>query len=361
MRLQALDLTDIKARLHDKALSLGFADMGVTGTDVSAEKPRFDAWLARGYHGSMGFLAAHGDKRFHADKLVPDTRSVISVRLDYLPDTRTHELLDHPEQAYIARYALGRDYHKLMRKRLVQLARWLEEVVGPFGYRAFADSAPVLERAVARNAGLGWVGKHTLVLNRHAGSWFFLGELYTDLELPPDPPQATQHCGSCTRCLDVCPTNAFTGPWELDARKCISYLTIEHDGPIPEPLRAPMGNRIFGCDDCQIYCPWTKFTPHTREADFTPRHQLDEADMVALFLWDEATFLQRTEGMAIRRTGYENWLRNLAVALGNGSPRPEALQALRRRRPECSELVQEHIDWALQRLRAKTLGTPARQ
>ncbi|MCH8550702.1 MAG: tRNA epoxyqueuosine(34) reductase QueG [Natronospirillum sp.] len=352
-RLAALDTEHLKVRLRQQAEQLGFADAGVTGTDVSAEKPRFQSWLDRGLHGTIAFLSEHGDKRFHADQLVPGTRSVISVRLDYLPDVRTTELLDHPEKAYIARYALGRDYHKLMRKRLVQLARWLEGEIGPFGYRAFADSAPVLERAMARNAGLGWVGKHTLVLNQHAGSWFFLGELFTDLELPPDPPQETQHCGSCTRCLDVCPTNAFTRAWELDARRCISYLTIEHDGPIPEDLRQPMGNRVFGCDDCQIFCPWTKFTPHTREADFTPRHQLDEADLIDLFLWDEATFLQRTEGMAIRRTGYENWLRNLAVALGNGSARPEAVAALHQRRIDCSEMVKEHINWALKQLDKK--------
>ncbi len=349
-RLQALDITDLKERLTARARALGFADLGITGTDVSAEAPRFQAWLDKGHHGTMDFLARHGDKRFHADQLVPGTRSVIAVRLDYLPEARTGELLDHEEKAYIARYALGRDYHKLMRKRLVKLAQWLEAEIGPFGYRAFADSAPVLERAVARNAGLGWVGKHTLVLNRQAGSWFFLGELFTDLELPPDPPQATQHCGSCTRCLDVCPTNAFTRAWELDARKCISYLTIEHTGPIPEELRRPMGNRIFGCDDCQIFCPWTKFTPHTDEQDFSPRHGLDEADLVDIFLWDEATFLQRTEGMAIRRTGHEGWLRNIAVALGNGSPRPEAIAALEKRRQDCSEMVKQHIDWALNQL-----------
>ncbi len=352
-RLNSLDLSHFKQRLHDEALALGFADLGVTGTDLSAEKPGYQAWLDKGYHGTMDYLAKHGDKRFFADRLVPGTQSVISVRMDYLPEAETESRLDHPTKAYIARYALGRDYHKLMRKRLVKLAKWLESQVGELGYRAFVDSAPVLERAMARNAGLGWVGKHTLVLNSKAGSWFFLGELYTDLPLPPDPPQETEHCGTCTRCLDVCPTNAFTQAWELDARKCISYLTIEHKGAIPEDLRAPMGNRIFGCDDCQIFCPWTKFTPRTREADFTPRHQLDDAELLDLFLWDEATFLARTEGMAIRRTGYENWLRNIAVALGNGAPSKDVIQALKWRRETSSELVREHIDWALSRLNGR--------
>ena len=350
-RLNTLDLSHFRTRLDEQAEALGFADLGVTGIDLSAEKPRYQAWLDKGYHGTMAYLADHGDKRFHADQLVPGTRAVISVRMDYKPPARTRELLDHPTQAYIARYALGRDYHKLMRKRLVQLAKWMEQEVGALGYRAFVDSAPVLERAIARNAGLGWQGKHTLIINSQAGSWFFLGELFTDLPLPPDAPQATEHCGSCTRCLDVCPTQAFTKAWELDASKCISYLTIEHKGPIPKELRAPMGNRIFGCDDCQIYCPWTKFSPTTEEADFQPRHTLDEADLLALFGWDEATFLERTEGMAIRRTGYENWQRNIAVALGNGATSAEAIEALRKRHPTSTPMVQEHIEWALARLK----------
>lgn len=349
-RLNALDLSHFRTRLNAQATALGFADLGITGPDLSAEKPRYQAWLAKGYHGTMDYLAAHGDKRFYADQLVPGTRAIVSVRMDYKPPARTQELLDHPTKAYIARYALGRDYHKLMRKRLVQLARWMEQEVGALGYRAFVDSAPVLERAIARNAGLGWQGKHTLIINAKAGSWFFLGELYTDLPLLPDPPQATEHCGSCTRCLDVCPTQAFTQAWELDASKCISYLTIEHKGAIPEDLRAKMGNRIFGCDDCQIYCPWTKFSPDTRETDFHPRHQLDEAELLTLFLWDENTFLAHTEGMAIRRTGYENWQRNLAVALGNGAATQPVVNALSMRRAISTPMVQEHIDWALRRL-----------
>lgn len=343
----------LKVRARYRARELGFADARFTRPDTSEEEPRFNDWLDRGLNGTMAFLAEHGRKRFRGDALLPGARSALTVRLDYLPEVRTRDLLDHPEKAYIARYALGRDYHKLMRKRLAKLGQWLEQQIGELGYRAFADSAPVLERALARNAGLGWVGKNTLVLNRDAGSWFFLGELMTDCPIPPDPPQATEHCGSCTRCLDICPTGAFTRAWELDARKCISYLTIEHSGPIPEELRKPMGNRIFGCDDCQIVCPWTKFTPNTKEPDFQPRHNLDEADLLDLFQWDENTFLKRTEGMAIRRTGYENWQRNLAVALGNGSPRPEAIAALEAAYPNSTPLVQEHIRWALDQLSRK--------
>jgi epoxyqueuosine reductase len=352
-----LDLQALKADLRQAALDLGFADLKTTGIDLSAERAAYERWLDQGYQGTMSYLARNLDKRFHPEQLVAGTQSIISVRLDYLPNVRTRSLLDHPQQAYIARYALGRDYHKLMRQRLKQLALWLSERIGSFGYRAFTDSAPVLERAIARNAGLGWIGKHTLVLNPQAGSWFFLGELFTDLALPPDPPMEQQHCGSCTRCLDVCPTGAFTRAWELDASKCISYLTIEHQGPIPVELRAAMGNRIFGCDDCQIFCPFTKFTPHTQEPDFSPRHQLDEAAMLDLFRWDEAEYLARTEGMAIRRAGYENWQRNLAVGLGNGAADPAVIATLKARRAASSELVREHIDWALARLQARGLAS----
>lgn len=354
---QQLNLKTLKVDLLQEAKNLGFADLKTTGIDLSAERDAYEQWLAQGYQGTMSYLARNLEKRFDPTQLVPGTRSIISVRMDYLPDVKTHALLDHPEKAYIARYALGRDYHKLMRQRLKRLAVWLHEHIGPFGYRAFTDSAPVLERAIARNAGLGWIGKHTLLLNQQAGSWFFLGELFTDLELPSDPPTTEQHCGSCTRCLDVCPTQAFTRAWELDASKCISYLTIEHQGSIPIEFRAAIGNRIFGCDDCQIFCPFTKFTTLTQEPDYSPRHQLDEAGMLDLFLWDEAKFLSRTEGMAIRRAGYENWQRNLAVGLGNGAPLPEVFAALYARRLICSELVCEHIDWALTQLQRRSLKT----
>jgi epoxyqueuosine reductase len=257
-------------------------------------------------------------------------------------------VLESPDRGYVARYALGRDYHKLMRRRLQQLADRIAATVGPFGYRAFVDSAPVLEKALARDAGLGWIGKHTLLLSRRASSWFLLGELFTDLPLPLDAP-ASAHCGTCRRCIDVCPTQAITAPYRLDARRCISYLTIELKGPIPEPLRAPMGNRIFGCDDCQLVCPWNKFAQLAEEPDFAPRHGLDGTRLVELFAWSEEQFLKRTEGMAIRRTGYEGWLRNIAVALGNAPHAAEVVAALNARADHPSALVREHVAWALRR------------
>jgi epoxyqueuosine reductase len=281
--------------------------------------------------------------------LVPGTCRVLSLRMDYLAqDTQPLEVLASPDKAYISRYTLGRDYHKLVRKRLAQLAKRIEERAGGGQYRAFVDSAPVLERAVAERAGLGWIGKNTLLINADAGSWFFLGEIYTDLPLPVDTPQRTKHCGTCTACLELCPTDAFKGPFELDARKCISYLTIEHKGSIDPALRPLMGNRIFGCDDCQLVCPWNKFAQVTGEGDFQPRHELADAQLVALFLWDESTFLAKTEGSAIRRIGYERWLRNLAVALGNAPASEAVISALQERKEFPSELVREHVAWALQ-------------
>jgi epoxyqueuosine reductase len=258
--------------------------------------------------------------------------------------------LNDGEAAYVARYALGRDYHKLMRHRLQKLAERIHGAIGDFGYRAYVDSAPVLEKALARNAGLGWIGKHTVLINRNAGSYFFLGELYTDLPLPVDAP-ASAHCGSCRRCIDICPTQAIVGPYRLDARRCISYLTIELKGSIPEELRAPIGNRIFGCDDCQLICPWNKFAQATDEPDFAPRHRLDGVKLVELFGWSEPEFLKRTEGMAIRRTGYEGWLRNIAVALGNAPTSAAVIAALQERTGHPSELVREHVGWALARHR----------
>jgi epoxyqueuosine reductase len=270
--------------------------------------------------------------------------------MDYLAqDTQPLEVLASPDKAYISRYTLGRDYHKLIRKRLAQLAKRIEEQAGGGHYRAFVDSAPVLERAVAERAGLGWIGKNTLLINADAGSWFFLGEIYTDLPLPVDAPLNSKHCGTCTACLELCPTDAFKGPFELDARKCISYLTIEHKGSIDPALRPLMGNRIFGCDDCQLVCPWNKFAQATGEGDFKPRHELADAQLAALFLWDENTFLAKTEGSAIRRIGYERWLRNLAVALGNAPTSEAVISALQTRREFPSELVREHVAWALQR------------
>jgi epoxyqueuosine reductase len=298
----------------------------------------------------MDYMARHGSKRARPQELVPGTCRVLSLRMDYLAqDTQPLEVLASPDKAYISRYTLGRDYHKLIRKRLARLAKRIEEQAGGGQYRAFVDSAPVLERAVAERAGLGWIGKNTLLINAHAGSWFFLGEIYTDLPLPVDTPQRTKHCGTCTACLELCPTDAFNGPFELDARKCISYLTIEHKGSIDPALRPLMGNRIFGCDDCQLVCPWNKFAQATGEGDFQPRHELADAQLVALFLWDETTFLAKTEGSAIRRIGYERWLRNLAVALGNAPTSEAVISALQSRREFPSELVREHVAWALQR------------
>jgi epoxyqueuosine reductase len=296
----------------------------------------------------MNFMAAHGEKRWRPDLLEPGTLRVISLRMDYLPEnTHALDVLEEPNKGYIARYTLGRDYHKLVRKRLATLAKRLQEAAGGH-HRAFVDSAPVLERAIAEQAGLGWIGKNTMLINDKAGSWFFLGEIYTDLPLPVSAPKTEKHCGSCTACLDICPTQAFVGPFELDARKCISYLTIEHKGSIDTALRSKIGNRIFGCDDCQLFCPWNKFAKPTQESDFKPRHSLDNIDLVELFLWDEHTYLDRTEGSALRRIGYERWLRNIAVALGNAPSTIPVIEALKLRLSFPSELVQEHVVWALE-------------
>lgn len=296
----------------------------------------------------MHWMAQHGDKRSRPQELVPGTLRVLSVGMDYgrKDDTEAWNTLHDGRRAYVARYALGRDYHKLMRNRLQKLAERIQGEVGAFCYRVFVDSAPVLERALARNAGLGWIGKHTCLIDRNGGSWFFLGEIYLDLPLPIDTP-ATAHCGTCTRCIDICPTQAIIAPHRLDARRCIAYLTIEHDGAIPEEMRKPIGNRIFGCDDCQLICPWNKFAQRTDEADFPARNDLDVATLPQLFAWDTDEFLRRTEGSPIRRSGHERWLRNIAVGLGNAPGTPEVLAALEARRNDDSELVREHVGWAL--------------
>ncbi len=284
------------------------------------------------------------------EKRRPGTIRVISVRMNYLADDpeRAARLLDHPQRAYVSRYALGRDYHKVIRRRLQALATRIERAIGPFGYRAFVDSAPVLEKPIAERAGLGWIGKHTNLLNRDAGSWFFLGELYTNLPLPVDGP-VSDHCGSCHACIDVCPTRAIVAPYVLDARRCISYLTIESRDAIPEEFREAIGNRIYGCDDCQLFCPWNKYARPTEESDFAPRHGLDTADLVDLFGWTEAEWLTRTEGSAIRRIGFDRWLGNIAIALGNAAPSPEVVAALERERENPAPVVREHVSWALQR------------
>ncbi|NLQ18170.1 tRNA epoxyqueuosine(34) reductase QueG [Marinomonas sp. M1K-6] len=342
------ELNQLADDIKSSAIELGFADARIVEPDLAQYKNEFNQWLDNQYHAGMDYLANHGDMRFYPEQLHPGTRRVISLRMHYLPQSvETVERLKTKDKAYIARYALGRDYHKLIRKRLTQLAKKIEQQVGDHGYRAFVDSAPILERQIAEQAGMGWIGKNTLLLTPKAGSWFLLGEIFTNLPLPVDQPTETRHCGSCTACLTQCPTDAFVEPWVLDAGKCISYLTIEHKGPIPEELRSKMGNRIFGCDDCQLVCPWTKFAKYTEEDDFQPRHNLDSADLVELFEWDEATFLKNTEGSPIRRTGFENWRRNIAVALGNAPTHSVTIQALENALPHASELVKEHIVWAL--------------
>jgi epoxyqueuosine reductase len=337
--------------------ALGFQALGVTGIDLGEHEAYLNKWLAAGYHGEMDYMQRHGNKRSRPDELVPGTVSVLSLRMDYLPGGADPEsILEDPGKAYISRYALGRDYHKLMRNRLAQLAKKIDSELGGGQYRAFVDSAPVLERAIAERAGLGWIAKNTMLINQRAGSWFFLGEIYTDIPFPPDPPKQEKHCGSCTACLDICPTDAFTGPFSLDARRCISYLTIEHPGSIDPELRPLMGNRIYGCDDCQLVCPWNKFAQQTLEPDFAPRNGLDDAELIELFAWTEAEFLERTLGSAIRRIGHERWLRNIAIALGNARTVPAIIDALEARLNHPSDMVREHVQWALSRHRVIASG-----
>ena len=344
-------LDDLPGLIERWAAELGFSRTGIAGVDLSQDETRLVNWLAAGRHGDMTYMERHGHKRSRPGDLVPGTLNVISVRMDYWPGDTARpaaEALADPAAGYVARYALGRDYHRLMRRRLQRLADRIALHVGPFGYRAFVDTAPVLERALARDAGLGWIGKHTNLIDAGAGSWFFLGELYTDLPLPlsaaPD-----DHCGRCRACIDACPTGAITGPYELDARLCIAYLTIELPGPIPVELRPAVGNRVFGCDDCQLACPWNRFATPATEPGFAPRHRLDRASLVELFAWDEADFERYTEGSAIRRLGHERWLRNVAVALGNAPTTRNVVDALQARIGHPSALVREHVAWALGR------------
>jgi epoxyqueuosine reductase len=339
------DPSHLKADIRQLGLSLGFTGVGFASVDLGEAETRLMEWLAQGYHGTMDYMAAHGARRARPAELLHGTRTVISVRLDYLSGPEPDAA---PGHAIISRYARGRDYHKVLRHRLQEFADRLRAELGPFQYRAFTDSAPVMEVELARRAGLGWRGKHTLMLSRR-GSWFFLGELYTDLDLPPDAPEVS-HCGDCCACLEVCPTQAFIAPYILDARRCISYLTIEHAGAIPLELRPLLGNRIYGCDDCQAVCPWNRFALPGREADFMPRQGLDRADLIELFLWTETEFLERLAGSPIRRIGHERWLRNIAVALGNGPSGADALAALDGRRAHASAIVREHVAWARARL-----------
>jgi epoxyqueuosine reductase len=342
-----IDFEHITQTIKSWGQSLGFQHIGITDIDLSAYEERFLAWLAKGFHGDMHYMEQHGTKRYRPAELIPGTVRIISARMDYLPpNTDIPKVLRNPQQGYISRYALGRDYHKLIRKRLDTLAKKISTLTSSLGYRVFADSAPVLEKPLAEKAGLGWIGKHTNLISREAGSWFFLGEIYTDIPLLIDTP-VTNHCGTCSACITVCPTQAIIGPYQLDARRCISYLTIELRESIPVELRAMMGNRIYGCDDCQLVCPWNRFAKPTDENDFHPRHGLASPQLVELFAWTEAEFLKKTEGSAIRRIGYECWLRNIAVALGN-APRDETIvAALREKLHYPSALVREHVEWAL--------------
>ncbi len=336
-------------------LELGFQQVGITDTDLSKYEDRFLAWLKKGFHGEMDYMAKHGLKRSRPALLIPETIRIISVRMDYLPpDTSLIDVLQNPSKGYVSRYALGRDYHRLMRNRLKKLTEKISAEISDPSHRVFCDSAPVLEKAIAEKAGLGWIGKHTNLINSKAGSWFFLGEIYTNIPLEIDAPTTKSHCGSCTACLDVCPTQAIVAPYQVDARRCISYLTIELRDSIPVEFRSMIGNRIYGCDDCQAMCPWNKFAKHTAENDFHPRHNLHTPDLLNLFAWSEADFLKFTEGSAIKRIGYECWLRNIAVALGNAPTTPEIVHALLQQKNHSSSLVREHVLWALEQHHSAT-------
>lgn len=334
---------------------LGLQALGFATVDLSPHDTHFRDWLAAGHHGEMDYMARHGEARWRPELLLPGTVSVIAARMDYWPAqaAEANAVLADSERGYVARYALGRDYHKVFRNRLAELAERIRAVRPDAALRPFVDSAPVLERGLAQKAGLGWIGKNTLLIHPKAGSWFFLGEIYTDLPLPADPPFDTTHCGSCSACLDVCPTQAFTGPWQLDARRCISYLTIELQGSIPEEMRAAIGNRVFGCDDCQLVCPWNRFAQPSRERDFVPRHRLDDTALVDLFSWNEEEFAARAAGSPLYRLGHARWLRNIAVALGNGPPTDAALEALAARLEHPAELVREHARWAWEQLQER--------
>ena len=328
---------------------LGFDEIGITNTELSEHETHLMNWLAAGYHGEMHYMDQHGTKRSRPETLIPGTIRIISTRINYQTPNAADEkdVLSNNEQAYISRYALGRDYHKVIRKRLQKLADNITKEVGPFGYRAFVDSAPVLEKALAEKAGLGWIGKHTNLINRECGSWFFLGELYTDLPLPIDTP-VENNCGTCNKCIEICPTQAIIAPYKLDARRCISYHTIELRESIPIEFRKAMGNRIYGCDDCQLYCPWNRFEKKSELADFAVRNELDAPELIKLFSWSEEEFLKNTEGSAIRRIGYTCWLRNIAVALGNAPSSSKIINALQEKQNHSSELVREHVAWALE-------------
>ena len=343
------DYTSLAADIKRWGRELGFAEIGITDTDLTGAETKHQAWIDKGFHGDMDYMAKHGTKRTRPADLVPNTMRVITARLDYLPPKAKESwgVIQDSKQAFISRYALGRDYHKVMRQKLQKLCDKITENIPAFEYRVFTDSAPVLEVALAEKSGLGWRGKHTLLLNKDHGSWFFLGEIYTNLPLPIDD-KATNHCGSCSACIDICPTKANIQPYEVDARRCISYLTIELKGTIPLEFRQLIGNRVYGCDDCQLVCPWNKFAEITQEPDFNVRNGLDDISLIECFGWSEAEFNQKMAGSAIYRIGYLQWLRNIAVGLGNAPTTLEVIDALNTRKSDSSELVSEHVEWALQ-------------
>jgi len=359
--MSPIPLEQLPALIPHWARELGFSDAGISTRDLGADLAHLRDWLAQARHGGMAYMQRDPALRSEPERLRPGTLSVISARMPYPgAGPEAMALLEDGERAYIARYALGRDYHRVLRARLLKLGRRIEQAVGAHGYRVLCDSAPALEKALARNARLGWIGKNTLLLHREAGSLFLLGEIYCDLPLAAEPqPAPRNHCGSCTACIDVCPTHAIVGPYRLDARRCISYLTIEQRGPIPPEFRRAIGNRIFGCDDCQLVCPWNKYAQRSGEKDFAVRHGLDRARLVDLFAWDEATWLAKTEGMALRRATYRGWLRNLAVALGNAPASPEVVAALEARAGHADAMVREHVAWALEQHRRPGRAGPA--
>ncbi len=348
---------DISQQIKQLGQDCGFQACAITTTALDQEHVHYQRWIERHYHGEMSYMARNIDKRLAPQKLVDHTLSVICLRMDYLPQPSEQSiaLLDHPHKAYISRYALGRDYHKLIRKRLQQMANRLTDLIGDFGYRVFTDSAPVLEKALAARAGLGWRGKHSNLIDRERGSWFFLGEIFTDLPLPSDAP-VEPHCGDCSACIDKCPTRAIVEPYVVDARRCISYLTIEHHSAIPLEFRRAIGNRIYGCDDCQLYCPWNRFEKMTGETDFHARHGLDDIGLLHCFEWSEQQFLSRFEGSPIRRIGFDKWRSNIAIALGNAAFNPHIISSLQQALDGASEVLNEHILWAIaqQKLKRET-------
>lgn len=352
-------LAKLATKIKQWGQELGFQQIAIANTELNQAEKTLSNWLEQGCHGDMDWMAQHGTKRTRPDELIEGTQRIITGRMDYWPPDiiQAEAILEDADKAYISRYALGRDYHKVLRQRLQKLATKIEAEIGRFGYRVFVDSAPVMEKPLAEKAGLGWIGKHSNLLNKEAGSWFFLGEIYTDLPLPVDQP-TEKHCGTCQACIDICPTKAITQPYVVDARLCVSYLTIELKGSIPESLRPLMGNRIYGCDDCQLTCPWNRFATDTTETDFMPRHHLDDISLLELFNWNEETFLKKTEGTAIRRIGYERWIRNIAVALGNNKnndSKETITKQLKDKLPLVahSSVMQEHILWALDQINVK--------